>query len=186
MTEAPSPAMGDTPGHVRAWPEILPTLAPVASLPVNEPPANIGVVDHRACPDDEWSGLRTTCSTWRDPTPSLGSPSPAPAHQQVPGYGFRSRADRAVCAAYAWEFGDRPPAQQLGSPGSADNSEPRGRAYPLTSLRTASTSISRRISFETTRPPLSRIMFHVRPQSSRLRVPWALKTTRWRPQGSRT
>jgi hypothetical protein len=33
--------MGNTPGHVRAWPEILPTLAPVASLPVNEPPANM-------------------------------------------------------------------------------------------------------------------------------------------------
>lgn len=52
--------------------------------------------------------------------------------------------------------------------------------------RTNSAWMSISISFDTTIPPLSRIMFHVRPQSSRLIVPRAPKTARSLPHGSVT
>ena len=35
--------------------------------------------------------------------------------------------------AYAWEFGGRPPAQQLGSTAALTTVSEDGRAYPLTS-----------------------------------------------------
>ena len=50
--------------------------------------------------------------------------------------------------------------------------------------RTASRLISKRISLEPSCLPSSRGWFQVRPRSSRLRVPSAVKTARWPPEGS--
>jgi hypothetical protein len=41
-----------------------------------------------------------------------------------------------------------------------------------------------RMSLETSRPPPSRVMFQVRPQSSRSRMPWAVKMARWSALGA--
>jgi heme-degrading monooxygenase HmoA len=54
------------------------------------------------------------------------------AHRSDP---LRSRADRAVRAAYAWELGGRPPGQTGRLPGSADRREPRRTCLSAEVLR---------------------------------------------------
>ena len=126
-------------------------------------------------PTPYWSRWRWPEATVRPPAaPSTGRWTPSPTSTSsrprrrnasaaasaarrdslTPYARHRSRADGAVRAAYAWEFGGRPPAQQLGSPATLTTVSQDGvpircrtrRSLPGVSLRTWCSPGSRRLA----------------------------------------